>query len=81
MKTEDNTENWENGTLGCSEDHVRVSIRDSKQVDEDLGLVEVKFRVSKDVYNEYLHIEKSLGFPTTELFRTALSKYLRSFYI
>jgi len=44
----DNTELWENRELGASEEHVRVS-KNSKSLDEKLGLEVITIRLPKTV--------------------------------
>lgn len=69
----DNSHLWEDGTLGCSEEHVKVcSPEDQKCLNESLGLTEVSFLIPNEVYNKIVQESVQKGINIQYLLRQTI---------
>lgn len=74
----DDSELWESGQLGVSEEFVRrVSPAKSKEIEESLGLQPVTIRLQKDLVEKLKILARKEGLGYQPLIRHILTRYVR----
>jgi len=77
-KSSDDTELWESGQLGASEEHVRaVSKGKTKEIQDALGLQPVTVRLQKELVEQLKVLAKKDGLGYQPLIRHILTRYVR----
>lgn len=79
MHSTDDSELWENGDLGASEEFVKkVSDEKEKSVDDKLGLQVISIRLQKELITTLKEIAKTEGLGYQPYIRQILTKHVNS---
>jgi predicted DNA binding CopG/RHH family protein len=79
QKLKTNTEQWEDGTLGQSAEHVGVvSVDEELEIDDALGLQLVSVRLQKTLIKDLKELAVKEGLGYQPYLRQILTKYVRN---
>lgn len=77
MNNEIKNNEWDERKLGADEEFVGIiSKEESEKIDEILGLKEINFKVSQELYNSVMKISESEKIPLVVLIRNILSDFV-----